>query len=62
MPVIVFANQSQKRDNSVRAKAYKFLEKLQENDSLPGLHVEPMNDPIDDRVRTGRVDDHLNSP
>ena len=58
MPFIVLANQAQKLDGAVMAKSYKFLEKLQANDSLPGLHIEPMNDPVDDRVRTGRVDDH----
>ncbi|MBT0566083.1 3'-5' exonuclease [Williamsia sp. CHRR-6] len=44
-------------DGSVKSKAYKFLEKLAENDTLPGLHIEPINNSIDPRVRTGRVDD-----
>lgn len=44
-------------DGSVKSKAYKFLEKLAEDDSLPGLHIEPIVHAIDPRVRTGRVDD-----
>lgn len=58
MPAISLANGGQKLDGAVMAKAYKFLEKLQENDASPGLHIEPMNNPADSRVRTGRVDDH----
>lgn len=44
-------------DGSVRSKAYKFLEKLSSSDALPGLHIEPINNAKDPRVRTGRVDD-----
>lgn len=44
-------------DGSVRGNAYKFLAKLAENDALPGLHIEPLANAIDPRVRTGRVND-----
>lgn len=44
-------------DSSVKKQAYAFLEKLSDNDALPGLHIEPINNAIDDRVRTGRVND-----
>src|SRR5918997_6600682 len=44
-------------DSSVKKQAYAFLEKLSENDALPGLHIEPINGSADVRVRTGRVND-----
>lgn len=59
MSQIVFSlHESQKKvDGSVRRQAYAFLEKLAENDALPGLHVEPIGNSADARVRTGRVSD-----
>ncbi|WCI09646.1 AAA family ATPase [Arthrobacter sp. OVS8] len=45
-----------KLDGSLKSKIYNFLEKLQEDDTAPGLHIEPMHKPKDPRVRTGRVD------
>src|SRR3954452_323562 len=45
-----------KLDGSVKAKAMTFLQKLQEDDTSPGLHVEPISKSVDERVRTGRVD------
>ncbi|MGO4650226.1 3'-5' exonuclease [Arthrobacter sp. 2RAF22] len=45
-----------KIDGSLKSKIYNFLEKLQEDDTAPGLHIEPMHNPKDQRVRTGRVD------
>jgi superfamily I DNA/RNA helicase len=47
-----------KLDGSVKNKVYDFFEKLNENDSSPGLHIEPLNAAVDPRVRTGRVDYH----
>src|SRR3954453_11630240 len=44
-------------DASVKKQAYAFLEKLSENNALPGLHIEPINNSADARVRTGRVND-----
>ena len=44
-------------DGSVKKAAYQFLEKLGQDDSLPGLHIEPIHGCNDDRVRTGRVND-----
>jgi hypothetical protein len=35
---------------------YSFFEKLQKDDTAPGLHIEPMHTPADPRVRTGRID------
>ncbi|WP_062073661.1 3'-5' exonuclease [Demequina sediminicola] len=56
MTTLVWANKQQKLDKAVKAKVYDFLDKLQTNDALPGLHIEPMQKPVDARVRTGRVD------
>src|SRR3954469_3785439 len=58
MPQIILGTQQHapQIDGSVRGKAYKFLEKLAENDALPGLHIEPLMQAADPRIRTGRVD------
>lgn len=56
MPLVVWAKQKDKIDGSMKAKVYTFIEKLQRDDTSPGLHIEPMQKPLDDRVRTGRVD------
>src|SRR4051795_7235219 len=58
MPQIILGPQQHapQIDGSVRGKAYKFLENLAENDALPGLHIEPLMQAADPRVRTGRVD------
>ncbi|MEJ5943685.1 UvrD-helicase domain-containing protein [Pseudokineococcus basanitobsidens] len=58
MATIVMASSARatKLDGSVRSRAFAFLEKLQENDAAPGLHVEPIQQSADPRVRTGRVD------
>lgn len=61
MPQIILGPQQyapkKQVDGSVRSKAYNFLAKLAEDDTLPGLHIEPIVRAIDPRVRTGRVDD-----
>lgn len=44
-------------DSSVKKQAYAFLEKLSADDTSPGLHIEPINNSADSRVRTGRVND-----
>lgn len=56
MPTIVMAKVKGKIDPSVGKKAYAFLEKLSDNDTTPGLHIEPIANSADPRVRTGRVD------
>jgi superfamily I DNA/RNA helicase len=43
-------------DGSLRGKVLDFLFKLQEDDTSPGLHIEPMRVFRDARARTGRVD------
>ncbi|MFT4187839.1 MAG: 3'-5' exonuclease [Aeromicrobium sp.] len=59
MPQIILGPRqyAPKIDGSVRGKAYNFLAKLADDDTLPGLHIEPIVRAIDPRVRTGRVDD-----
>jgi superfamily I DNA/RNA helicase len=43
-------------DKTVKAKIMTFLQKLQEDDTTVGLHIEKMNNAVDPRARTGRVD------
>jgi superfamily I DNA/RNA helicase len=56
MPTIIMSKPASKLDSSLKKKAYAFLEKLAEDDTGPGLHIEPIVNSADDRVRTGRVD------
>lgn len=59
MPQIVMSphrDAPRRLDTGVKRAAYTFLEKLGQDDSVPGLHIEPINGAIDGRVRTGRVD------
>lgn len=61
MANLVIASNSKamsKLDGSVKNKVYDFFEKLNADDTSPGLHIEPLNAAIDPRVRTGRVDLH----
>lgn len=53
---IIMSKQANKIDNSLKQKAYTFLEKLGANDETPGLHIERFERAADPRVRTGRVD------
>lgn len=48
-----FAKQQLEKD--VKAMAYEFLTKLAVDDTTPGLHIEKINNAVDARVRTGRV-------
>lgn len=56
MPTIIMTKWPVKIDGSVKAKAMTFLQKLSADDTTPGLHVEPITNATDPRVRTGRVD------
>jgi len=55
MPMVTMASQKNKLDGSVERAAYTFLQKLQRDDTSPGLHIEPMVNAVDERARTGRV-------
>ena len=56
MPNIIMSKPASKLEASVKKKAYAFLEKLSEDDTAPGLHIEPITHSADIKVRTGRVD------
>ncbi len=56
MPTIIMSKPASKLEPSLKKKAYAFLEKLGEDDTTPGLHIEPIVNSVDDKVRTGRVD------
>ncbi len=55
MPTIIMTKWPVKLDGSVRSQAMAFLQKLSTDDTVPGLHVEPIAHSADPRVRTGRV-------
>lgn len=58
MPQIIHGPRQKTRlDGSVKKAAYSFLEKLQDDDTTPGLHVEPIDNSADPRARTARVND-----
>lgn len=59
MATIIFDKLATKLDGSVKAAVMGFLEKLGEDDTLPGLHIEPIQRSADPRVRTGRVNQDL---
>lgn len=42
-------------DGSLNSQTWAFIEKLRKDDTLPGLHIEPMKQAADRRARTGRV-------
>jgi superfamily I DNA/RNA helicase len=56
MATIIMSKLAGTLDASVKKKAYAFLEKLSEDDTAPGLHIEPITNSADSKVRTGRVD------
>lgn len=57
MPHIVMTKLKEPdHDKTVKAKIWTFLQKLQEDDTTAGLHIEKMMNPVDHRARTGRVD------
>ena len=52
-------NSGQRLEKDKKAKVMDFLEKLQADDTTLGLHIEPIKNSADRRVRTGRVDRKL---
>jgi superfamily I DNA/RNA helicase len=56
MAIIIMSKPASKLEPSLKKKAYAFLEKLGEDDTSSGLHIEPIAHSADDKVRTGRVD------
>lgn len=53
---VILTKMVSKLEPALKTKAYAFLEKLTDDDKLPGLHIEPITNSVDARVRTGRVD------
>lgn len=58
MPQIIMGptKYAKEPDGSVKGKIFTFLSKLSNDDKQPGLHIEPIKQAADKRVRTGRVD------
>ena len=52
MPLLVMANMQQKLEKVVQLKLFAFMAKLQTDDTLPGLHIEPIVNSADARART----------
>ncbi|WP_245836373.1 3'-5' exonuclease [Paramicrobacterium agarici] len=46
-------------DKNTKAKIYAFLEKFTTDETSAGLHIEKMNQAVDSRARTARVDQSL---
>ncbi|WP_123814087.1 3'-5' exonuclease [Myceligenerans xiligouense] len=55
MPQVIIPSEVPSLDGSIRSQAYAFIDKLRKNDTLPGLHIEPIELAADKNVRTGRV-------
>src|SRR4051794_11647469 len=56
MPVVIYApDKDGHHDGSLAKQTQHFIRKLFEDDTLPGLHIEPIKNSIDPKVRTGRV-------
>lgn len=58
MPQVIIPSDVPSLDGSVRSQAYAFIDKLRRDDTLPGLHIEPMELAADRRARTGRVNQY----
>lgn len=58
MPLITLsAGKQPEHDKDLKARIQTFLLKLSDDDTSPALHIEPINNSVDKRVRTGRVND-----
>lgn len=58
MAVVIYApHKDGLHDGSIQKQTMAFIKKLFEDDTLPGLHIEPIQGSIDGKVRTGRVND-----
>lgn len=57
MAFVTMVSTKDKLDGSIKKQVFDFLRKLQDNDTAPGLHIEPMKGARDRRARTGRVND-----
>lgn len=58
MPIVIYsAHKDGHHDGSISKQTMAFIRKLFEDDTRPGLHIEPIKNAVDPRVRTGRVND-----
>ncbi|GAB2776645.1 3'-5' exonuclease [Nocardioides salsibiostraticola] len=58
MPQVILTTvKDGQHDGSIHKQTMSFLYKLGVNDAQPGLHIEPIMNSVDSRVRTGRVND-----
>ena len=58
MAIVIYApHKAGHHDGSIAKQTHAFIRKLFEDDTLPGLHIEPIKSSADPRVRTGRVTD-----
>ncbi|GAA1872039.1 UvrD-helicase domain-containing protein [Myceligenerans crystallogenes] len=57
MPELIMPSNVPTLDGDVAGKAWKFIEKLREDDTTPGLRIKPLKGAADRRIRTGRVND-----
>src|SRR3954454_12907617 len=56
MPIVIYAPRKDgHHDGSIAKQTQHFIRKLFEDDTLPGLHIEPIVSSVDPKVRTGRV-------
>ncbi|MRK01383.1 AAA family ATPase [Aeromicrobium sp. S22] len=55
MAQLIMTADVNKLDGNIKAQTMSFLMKLAQDDTLPGLHIEPISNSKDSRVRTGRV-------
>lgn len=55
MATITMMKSATKVDGSIRSSVFSTLEKLAEDDTAPGLHVEPLQRAADKRIRSIRV-------
>jgi superfamily I DNA/RNA helicase len=58
MPFVLYAPvKDGLHDPSIAKQVTAFLSKLFQDDTSPGLHIEPIKNSVDPKVRTGRVND-----
>ncbi|MGI8731541.1 MAG: 3'-5' exonuclease, partial [Solirubrobacteraceae bacterium] len=58
MAIVIYApHKDGHHDGSIAKQTQAFIRKLFEDDTLPGLHIEPIKSAADPKVRTGRVTD-----
>jgi len=55
--MLIMGKMSVPQGSDLQKATYQFLDKLTTNDELPGLHIEPIKNSRDPKVRTGRVND-----